>query len=126
MKKVSFFLVMVLVSVALRGISQAPAPEDFFAGKWEINVAGTPNGDARFVTDLVRKDGKLTGELTDPTGTMKEKIPLTSIEESTDKIALYFTTQGYDVNIDLTKVDDDNLKGSLMNMFEAKAKRLKE
>jgi hypothetical protein len=30
------------------------------------------------------------------------------------------------VNAELTKVDSDNLKGSLMGMFEAKAARVKE
>ena len=64
--------------------------------------------------------------MADPTDATKEKIPLTKIEESSDKLSLYFTAQGYDVNVDLAKVDDDNLKGSLMNMFDAKAKRLKE
>ena len=41
-------------------------------------------------------------------------------------IVLYFSAQGYDLTLDLTKVDNDNLKGSLMNMFEAKAIRVKE
>ncbi|MFD1142547.1 hypothetical protein ACFQ4C_15585 [Larkinella insperata] len=126
MKKGSLFLFVFFLGLTFRGFSQAPAPEDFFAGKWEIVITGTPNGDAKFITNLVRKDGKLTGEMADPTDATKEKIPLTKIEESSDKLSLYFTAQGYDVNVDLAKVDDDNLKGSLMNMFDAKAKRLKE
>ncbi|GAB3558256.1 hypothetical protein [Spirosoma fluminis] len=125
MKKVSLFFTLFILLVAAKGIAQAPAPADFFADKWEIVVTGTPNGDAKFVTNLVRKDGKLTGELADPTDASREKIPLTSIEESTDKLSMAFTAQGYDVTLELTKVDDDNLKGSLMNMFDAKAKRLK-
>lgn len=125
MKKVSIFFLFMLLSVAVNSIAQAPAPADFFAGKWDIMVAGTPNGDTQLVANLVRKDGKLTGEITTPADTTKGAIPITKIEEGTDKLALYFTAQGYDVNLDLAKVDDDNLKGSLMNMFDAKAKRLK-
>lgn len=126
MKKVSVLFFLMLLSVAVNSIAQAPAPADFFAGKWDIVVAGTPNGDTQLVANLVRKDGKLTGEITTPADATKGAIPITKIEEGTDKLALYFTAQGYDVNLDLAKVDDDNLKGSLMNMFDAKAKRLKE
>ncbi len=125
MKKVSILLFLILLSVAVDTIAQAPAPADFFVGRWEIVVLGTPNGDAKFVTELVRKDGKLTGQLEDPTDSTKAPIPITKIDESADKLALAFTAQGFDVNLDLSKVDDDNLKGMLMNMFEAKAKRLK-
>ena len=57
-------------------------------------------------------------------GDAKETIPA-KVEEAEGKITLYFSAQGYDVNVELNKVDDDNLKGTLMNMFEAKAKRVK-
>lgn len=102
------------------------AQSEFFVAKWEITVAGTPNGDAKFVTKLERKDGKLSGELSLPADPSSPKIPISNIEESADKIVIYFSAQGYDVNVELTKVDDDNLKGTLMNMFEAKAVRVKE
>ncbi|MBD2757859.1 hypothetical protein [Spirosoma validum] len=124
MKKASTILFLLLLSVAFMGFSQTAAPTDFFAGKWEISVTGTPQGDSKLLADLVRKDGKLTGQLTnmaDPTG---EKIPINSIEENGDKMGMAFTAQGYDVTIDLSKVDDNNLKGTLMNMFDAKAKRV--
>jgi hypothetical protein len=127
MKKASIFLFFLLVGIAYTSFSQAPTKTDFFAGKWEISVVGTPNGDAKMVTNLIRKDGKLTGELANPADATKEKRPVTKIEENGDNIAIYFTSsQGNDVSIDLARVDGDNLKGSLMNMFEAKAKRLKE
>jgi len=123
MKKVSFFLLFLLLNVVTRSV--AHAPDDFFAGKWEITVTGTPSGDAKLVAELVRKDGKLTGELVNAADSNQEKIPVTQLTESADKLSMAFTAQGYDVTLDLSKVDDDNLKGMLMNMFEAKAKRLK-
>lgn len=128
MKKVSLVLVLLFLGVAFKGFSQAAkAPvTDFFAGKWEVLVVGTPNGDAKLVTNLVRKDGKLTGELVDPTGSNPEAIALTDVVDEADKITLYFTAQGTDVNVELEKVDDNNLKGSLMGMFDASAKRIKE
>ncbi|GJQ41119.1 MAG: beta-glucosidase [Ignavibacteriota bacterium] len=98
---------------------------DFYAGKWELTFVGTPNGDAVSHFALSRKDSKLTGEMTDPSGKTKP-VPFTKIIESKDGVELFFSSQGYDVSVMLNKVDDDNLKGSLMNMFEAKAVRIKD
>lgn len=99
--------------------------QDFFTGKWDMVILGTPNGDAKMVANINRKDGKLTGELSDPSGTQQEKIPITNIEEEASKITIYFTTSGYDVHVVLDKIDDDNMNGKLMNMFETTAKRIK-
>lgn len=140
MKKISIASLVFLLASITYGFSQtsttpAPAPvvaatptpaNDFFAGKWEIMFLGTPNGDVKLIATLVRKDGQLTGEMIDATGTQKEAIPITSIEESATKIVLGFSAQGYDLTADLEKVDDDNLKGMLINMFESKATRVKE
>lgn len=126
MKKVSLFLFLILLGVCVKGFSQGAKPADFFAGKWEVTVTGTPEGDAKFVTDLVRKDGKLTGELKDPTGA-RPATPITKTEEEPGKLTIYFNTdQAGEIGIQLSKVDDDHLKGSLMSMFEASAQRLKQ
>ena len=134
MKKVSLFLYIFLLGVCVKGFSQtttststtAATSTDFFAGKWEITITGTPNGDAKMVTDLVRKDGKLTGELKDPTGT-NPVTPITKIEEEPGKkITIYFdTAQAGEIGVELAKVDDDHLKGQLMNMFDSTAVRVK-
>lgn len=140
MKKISIALwVFLLVGIthSFSQTSTAPAPtpvmavtptpaKDFFAGKWEIMFLGTPNGDVKLIATLVRKDGQLTGEMIDATGTRTEAIPITSIEEGTTKITLGFSAEGYELTADLEKVDDDNLKGMLINMFESKATRVKE
>lgn len=127
MRKAAIILVILLSAVTFQSQAQTAAPTDFFAGKWEMMILGTPNGDAKLATNLVRKDGKLTGELKDPTGTNPEALPITSVVENGNKVTLYFTAQGTDVNMDLEKVDDDHLKGSIMSgMFDASAVRIKE
>jgi hypothetical protein len=125
MKKVSFALFAFVLGLALTSFTRI-APEDFFAGKWAIVIVGTPNGDAKFTAELVRKDGKLTGKLTMPAEAGAEPINIDKIEEEATKITLYFSAQGYDLNLPLEKVDDDNLKGQLMGMFDSTAKRVKE
>ena len=126
MKKVSLFLFIFLLGICVKGFSQTTPPTDFFAGKWEITVVGTPQGDAKFVTELTRKDGKLTGELKDPAG-VRPATAITKIEEESTKLTIYFNTdQAGEIPIELTKVDDDHLKGSLMNMFDSTALRVKK
>lgn len=127
MKKAGILFIFLFTAVVFKGYSQTAASTDFFAGKWEISVVGTPNGDSKLVTDLVRKDGKLTGELKDPTGQNPEALPINSIVEEPNKMTLYFTAQGTEVSLDLAKVDDSHLKGSVMGgMFDASAVRIKE
>lgn len=124
MKKTGLFFLLMLC-VSLTGFSQTAAPADFFAGKWEISAVETPMGDVKFTTELVRKDGKLTGELTNASDPSQPKRPITKVEEKSDKVIIFFdSSQAGEIAIDLNKVNDDSLKGTLYT-FEATAKRLK-
>ena len=115
---VVFFL---LLSSGVACFSQT---SDFFAGKWEVAVLNSPKGDITFLTELIRKDNKLTGELVekaDPASRRK----IIRVEESPEKLAIYFeSSQGGESMLSLTKVDQDHLTGT-MHDFEATAKRLK-
>ena len=136
MKKASIVLFVLFFAAITNSFAQTatatmptavatPAAADFFAGKWDLLILGTPQGDAKMVAHFTRVDGNLTGELSDPADAQKEKTPITKIEEEAAKITIYFSASGYDLNVPLEKVDDDNLKGQLMNMFETTAKRIK-
>ena len=125
MKKASIILFVLFFGIALKGLSQTTPAADFYAAKWEITIFGTPNGDSKMTTEFIRKDGKLTGELKAVGDDTKPAIPITSIEETPEGITVAFSTSGYDVTLELTKVDEDNLKGSMMGMFDVKAKKLK-
>lgn len=126
MKKASTLIVALLLCAGFKSFAQTAAPVDFFTGKWEISITGTPNGDSKLVTELSRKDGKLSGELKDPSGKMAEVLPITKIEEDGRKMLIYFSTQGMDLGLALEKVDDDHLKGAIMDRFDATAVRIKE
>ena len=123
MKKLSLFVVMFVLGICTQSFSQVNANTDYFAGKWEISIADTPGGNVKMVTDLVRKDGKLTGVLKDPSGTRPDS-PILKVEEEKDKMVIYFeSSQAGEVDIVLSKVDNDHLRGQLMNLFEATAER---
>jgi hypothetical protein len=126
MKKIIALIFVLTTLFSASAFAKQPDPTDFFAGKWKIMVAGTPNGDVTFATNLTRKDGVLTGQLKIVGDDSLPLVDIAKVEDDSEKVVLYFTIQGYDVNVELKKVDTDNLKGSLMGMFEAKGSRVKE
>ncbi|PSL19887.1 hypothetical protein [Dyadobacter jiangsuensis] len=116
---IAFFF---LLSSSITCFSQT---SDFFAGKWEITVFNSPKGDVTFLTELIRKDGKLTGELVEKADPANSSRKILRVEESHEKLVVYFeSSQGGETILDLAKVDQDNLKGTVHD-FEATAKRLK-
>lgn len=124
MKQVSLFftgLFFLLLSFAAHAQSSTGA--DYFTGKWNVLVKGTPNGDARMFIVLDKKDSTLTGAVQDSTG--KEMSKIDKVELNGDKATVYFNTQGYDVNLEMNKKDDDHVTGSMMGMFDADGERVK-
>lgn len=123
MKKVSAVILLLFLGLTLQGFSQT-ASKDFFAGPWEIQVYNTPNGDAKLITTLTRVDGKLTGILSNSADPSIPKMTIEEVIEKPDSILILFYAEGTDVNIDLRKKDENNLEGTLMGMFTAKAQRV--
>jgi len=122
MKKLS--LIFTLVMSVLFGLSTQAQTTDYFPGKWNVIIIGTPNGDAKMTLLLERKDGKLGGVVQDSTG--KEMTKITQIDEKDKSITAAFTVQSYDVSLTLELVDNEHVKGTLMGMFDAKGVRVKE
>jgi len=122
MRKLTFIFT---VAIALfLGQNAKAQTADYFPGKWNVVIMGTPNGDAKLTFVPDRKDGKLSGVVQDTTG--KEMTKITQIDEKDKTMTAAFTIQSYDVSLTLEPVDDDHVKGSLMGMFEAKGIRVKE
>ncbi|MFB9840998.1 hypothetical protein [Mucilaginibacter ginsenosidivorans] len=123
MKKVLFCNLIALALVAGAVKANAQAAPNYFIGKWSVLLKGLPQGDARLKFNIVDSVGHLKGVMIDTTS--NTETPLTNIEQENDKVTLYFTAQGYDVNLVLNKKDDDHATGSLMGMFDAVADRIK-
>jgi len=123
MKKLSLVLALVAAMFITSNVQAKQAP-DYYAGRWDVLVKGTPNGDVHLLFTLTEKDGKLEGTFLDPE--TKKDMPITKIEEADGKVTLYFTISSYDVNQTLEKVDDTHVKGSLMGMFDATGERVKQ
>ena len=86
-------------------------------------MKGLPQGDTKMIFLLEKKEATVSGVVQDTTG--KEIAKISNAELKENEVTLYFTTQGYDVNLFLKKKDDDHATGSLMGMFDAEGDRVK-
>jgi len=125
MKKISFSVAgLFFLLFSLNVNAQEKKGAEYFAGSWSVLVKGLPNGDAKMNFALENKDDKITGVVQDSTG--KEIAKIENAEVKDDEVTVYFNTNGYDVNLNLKKKDDDHATGSLMGMFDAEADRVKK
>ena len=124
MKKLkSILIASVLITFAFSAKAQTSTAA-YFAGKWNVLLKGTPDGDHKMIFVIDNTNDSLSGVVQDTTGAEISKI--SSIEQKENEITVYFTAQGYDVNVVLDKKDDDHATGSLMGMFDVDADRNKE
>ena len=125
MKKVSIILCLLMLGVAFNGFSQAPAPSDFFAGKWKLIPPDGLNIDKDAPSpqiDIVRKEGKLIVNL------WSEYYINSRVEkESATELSILYdivsnphmpkdSVKATNEFITLTKVDDNTLETSLQGM----------
>lgn len=115
------FAFVALFLVSIQANSQTTA--DFFIGKWNVVVSGTPSGDSKMIVNLVSENGKLTGTID---AGMGESVKLTNVELSGNAVTLYFSANGYDINLTLEKKDENHVVGNMMGMFDAKGERIEE
>ena len=124
MKKINVLIaggLLLILSIGAK--AQTKTGADYFTGTWSVLVKGTPNGDSKMIFVLEKKDSSMTGALQDTTG--KEIAKITNAELKATQLTVYFTTQGYDVNLVMDKKDEDHTTGSLMGMFDAEGDRIK-
>lgn len=126
-KRICIFITSVLILFfgAINSNAQSDTTEDYFLGMWKVMTYGLPQGDVEMIVTFEKKDGKLGGTLAAIEDTA-QKIPFAKIEHKNDLITAYYTTQGYDVYFKLKIVDNDQVKGWMMDMFEIEGNRFKE
>lgn len=124
MKKLSSLAAGVcFLLITLSSHAQSKAGAEFFAGKWKVEITGTPYGDLKRIYVLEKTDNGLTGVVQDSTG--KEITKCSKVEVKDNEITLYYQALGNDVSITLIKKDDDHVTGNVMGMFDAKGERIK-
>jgi hypothetical protein len=124
MNKLQFVCTGLLLLLLSTGVkAQTKTGADYFAGKWDMLIKGTPQGDSKLFFVLDKKDTTLAGVVQDSTGAEMTKI--TKIELKSSEATVYFVAQGYDVSVVMTKKDDDHVTGSLLAMFDVEGVRVK-
>jgi len=123
MKKLNLFFAVLACSLLFSLVVKAQAPADYFIGKWDLLTTGLPQGDTHSSIVFERNDSKLSGYMIDNKGL---KTVFSKIDEKPTNISVYFTASGYDCYIFLEKKDDNNVTGSLMDMFDCSAVRVVE
>lgn len=96
---------------------------DFFLGKWNCTVIGTPNGDAKFVLKVEKNEAALAAFIISEDG-KSQKVD--RVETKTNAITVYWFAEGYDVYMTLTKKEDGKVEGTLMDMFTTKVEKVVE
>jgi hypothetical protein len=124
MKKLSsIFAGLFFLALSYNAKAQTPPAKDYFVGNWSAVVTGTPQGDAKMLIALERKDGKLTGYQYSKEKT--DTIRFAKVEEKEKSVTAYYTAGGYDINLTLEKKDDDHVTGNMMDMFDLTGERIK-
>jgi len=124
MKKIcSIATGIALLLLALNVNGQSKTGADYFAGKWNVLILGTPYGDLKRIYVLEKKESSLNGIVQDSTG--KEVAKCSKVEVQDNQVTLYYQAMGNDVSVTLVRKDDDHVSGSVLNMFEANGERIK-
>src|SRR6185295_14695411 len=103
--------------------AQSKTGADFFAGKWNVLITGTPYGDLKRVYILEKKDNGLAGTVLDGEG--KEISKCSKVEVKDTEVTLFYSSMGNDVSVVLTKKDEDHLTGKALGQWDATAERIK-
>jgi hypothetical protein len=95
----------------------------YFEGKWDVLIKDTPQGSATIPMRFETVDDVTTGYFYEEGS--KEESKMSSVKISEDVLSAAFNISGYDVTLNLKKVDDETAKGDLMGMFDAIGTRVK-
>jgi hypothetical protein len=125
MKKVGFLSVaFFLLLLSTKMFAQSKSGVDYFKGKWSVLIKDTPGGDTRMMVLLENRNDSLAGVIQDSTG--KELSKISKIQLTDTSATIFFTAQGYDVDLVMNKKDNDHITGSMMSMFDAEGERVKK
>lgn len=121
MKKANLFLTALFLVIASFALQAQEKPSDFFLGKWDVLIEGTPSGDVKLLLNIEEKDGSLSGTISSE-GTEASKVDKVVAKENS--VTVYWFASGYDVYLTMNKKEENKVDGNLMGMFTAKIERM--
>lgn len=112
MKKLNALLVGLFILASTITMAQPTSGFEYFQGKWNV-VANGPNEEVKMVISFEKIQDQIISIITDSEGKELFKVNSTTINESKAKIMFVIPNQG-EVDMVLTKKDDDHLTGAIM------------
>ena len=119
---VFFLLISSGADAQSKAVADSLSGEAYFIGKWNILAKSLPQGDTKMVIIIEKKEGKLTGNISDPASS-EGPMEFTSVTINGNVLSAVFTAQGMDIPLDITKKDDKNITGNIMGMFDIEGSR---
>lgn len=117
-------VLLILLTSSITLAHELDSPE-YYEGKWNVTVLGTPQGDATIPMRFETKDGVTKGYfIGDPSGEESMMDAVTITETGVLNASLFIG--GYDVKISLSKLDEDKTTGNMLGMFTMNGERVKE
>lgn len=118
------FLSSLVVLLAMSFVFASPILNaKYYEGKWEVLIKDTPQGNATIPMRFETVDEVTTGYFIEE-GVADEK-KMSSVKITEDALYAAFNISGYDVTLNLKKVDEETAKGDLMGMFDAIGMKVK-
>jgi hypothetical protein len=114
-----FFLFIFSIGVN----AQTKSGYDFFAGKWNITVRSTPQGDVKMVVNFEKINNAVSASIKDSTGKDLYKVTNTEIDKD-QAILTFIGSQSNDVPLTLRKKDETSITGDIMGMFNVEGTRI--
>lgn len=123
MKKMSKILLGMVLILTVYSVKAQVTEGDFFIGKWNVIVEGTPSGDSKMEVLVEEKDGEIVCFMKNETGEFSQ---VDRLEITNEEFTAYWNTGGYNVYLFMEKTDDNEIEGTLMDMFDATGERVVE
>ena len=122
-RKSSLLLAFIILFISFSTLF-AQKIDTTFAGKWNVLIKETPQGDFNIPMRFEIVDNKISGFFTDPES--KEELPMSEVNFVNEKLTAALSLGNYDLTFDFTKKDDNHIIGSLMGSFEVIGTRNEE
>jgi hypothetical protein len=119
---VFFLLISSGANAQAKAVADSLSGEAYFIGNWNILAKSLPQGDTKMVIIIEKKEGKLTGNISDPASS-EGPMEFTSVTINGNVLNAVFTAQGMDIPLNLTKKDDRSITGDIMGMFDIEGSR---
>lgn len=125
MKKSFVFIVFLFFLLsAFHSAAQSKTGADYFVGKWNVFIPGTPIGDLKRIYIFEKTGDGLSGIVQDAsTGSTIAKF--SKVEVKDDLVTVYYTANDIEVSVVLTKKDEDHFTGKVLDNYEATGERVK-